>query len=393
MEIQRETQGSNLRFQIEKDVFFHGLQRVQGIVERKSSVPMCSNVKIEGRGDISKISITATDLEIGVQGLYPAKILNSGGVVVSGKKIFEIIRELPSGDVSFEVEDKKHVIIRSGKSYFKITGLITDDFPSLPEITEERMVSTETTVFKEMIRKIFFSIPDAEARQVLNGALLEIEEGEDKLINLKMIGTDGHRLAVCGRTIKGGNISFEKREEGQQIVIPKKTLNEIRRFLDSDGEFKIGIGEKLLYFKGGDIYLTSRLIEGTYPNYKQVIPQKGEHEIQVNRLDFINAVKRVSVMSREKTKAILIEFTEGKAILRSRDQEVGEATEEVDLTYKGPGITLGLNHQYLIEALDSMEDEDVIFNMQTNLSPCIIKQESDPDSLCIVMPMRVQEAE
>ncbi len=141
------------------------------------------------------------------------------------------------------------------------------------------------------------------------------------------------------------------------------------------------------------MYLTSRLIEGTYPNYKQVIPQKGEHEVQVNRLDFINAVKRVSVMSREKTKAILVEFTEGKAILRSRDQEVGEATEEIDLIYKGPGITLGLNHQYLIEALDSMEDEEVMFNMQTNLSPCIIKQESDPDTFCIVMPMRVQEAE
>lgn len=386
-------QGSNLKFQIEKDVFFHALQRVQGIVERKSSIPMSANIKIEGRGDISKISITATDLDIGVQGLYPAKVLNSGGIVVAGKKMFEIIRELPSGDVSFEVEDRKQVIIRAGKSIFKITGFITEDYPSLPEITEERMLSTETGVFKEMIRKIFFSIPEAEARQVLNGALFEIEEGEDKLINLKMIGTDGHRLAVCGRTIKGGNASFEKREEGQQIVIPKKTLNEIRRFMDTEGEFKIGIGDKLLFFKGGDVYLTSRLIEGTYPNYKQVIPQKGEHEIQVNRLDFINAVKRVSVMSREKTKAILIEFTEGKAVLRSRDQEIGEATEEVDLNYKGPGITLGLNHQYLIEALDSMEDEDVTFNMQTNLSPCIIKQESDPDSLCIVMPMRVQEAE
>lgn len=388
-----EIYGKNLKFHIEKDVFLLGLQRVQGIVEKKSSVPMCSNVKIEGKEDISKITLTATDLELGIRGLYPANIQNSGGVVVSGKKLFEIIRELPAGDVSVEVEDGKNVTIKSGKSYFKITGFSTEDFPSLPEIEEESMVSTGAGIFKEMIRKIFFSIPEAEARQVLNGALLEIEEGEEHLISFRMIGTDGHRLAVCGRTLKGGNVSFEKRETGQQIIIPKKTLNEIRRFLDSDRELKIGIGAQLLYLQYGDVYLTSRLVEGPYPNYKQVIPQKGEHEVKVNRNDFISAVKRVSVMSREKTKAILIEFSQGKALLKSRDQEIGEATEEVDLTYKGTGLSLGLNHQYLLEALESMEDEEVIFDMQTNLSPCIIKQESDPDSLCIVMPMRIQEVE
>lgn len=383
----------NLIFQIEKDVFLLGLQRVQGIIEKKSSAPTLSNVLIEGRADLSKISITATDLEVGIQGLYPANIKNSGGIVISGKKLYEIIKALPSGQISVEVEDNKHVTIRTGKSFFKIAGFGKEDFPSLPAMKEERMVSAEADIFKEMIKKIFFSIPDAEARQVLNGALLEIEDGEDNLINLKMIATDGHRLAVCGRALKGDKGSFEQRETGQQIIIPKRTLLEIRRFLDSDGEFKIGIGEKMLYFKGGDVYFTSRLIEGTYPNYKQVIPQNGEHVVQANCQDLINAVKRVSVMSTEKTKAIVIEFTSGKAVLNSRDKEIGEATEEVDVTYTGSGLTVRLNYQYLLEALESIEDEKVVFDMQTHLSPCIIKQESDPDSLCIIMPMRVQEAE
>ena len=388
-----DLQGTNLKLHIEKDVFLLGLQRVQGIVDKKSSAPMFSNVLIEGKEDLSNITMTATDLEIGIRGIYPANIQSAGGVAVSGKKLFEIVRELPAGDVFLEVTDGKNVTIKSGKSVFKVLGFSKEDYPSLPEIQEERMVSTGSGVFKDMVRKIFFSTPEAEARQVLTGALLEIEEVDEDLINLKMIGTDGHRLALCSRTIKAGHGSFEKREAGQQIILPKKTLHEIRRFLDSDAEIKIGIGEKLFYLQGGDIYLTSRLIEGTYPNYKQVIPQKGEHVVKVNRNDFISAVKRVSVMSREKTKAILIEFTQGKAVLKSRDQEIGEATAEVDLTYKGEGLSLGLNYQYLLEALESMEDEEVIFDMQTNLSPCTIKQESDPDSLCIVMPMRIQEIE
>lgn len=388
-----ELHGSNLKFQIEKDVFLLGLQRIQGIIEKKSTTPAFSNVLIEGHEGTSKIIMTATDLEIGIRVIYKANIQNSGGVVVPGRKLFEIIRELPSGPVSVEVEDRKCVTIRSGKSCFKITGFSKEDFPSLPDIIEERMFSAGAGVFKEMIRKVSFAIPDAEARQVLTGALLEIEE-EDNLIKLKMIGTDGHRLAVCGRTLKSGTGTLEKIEEGQQIIIPKKTLLEIRRFLDTDEEIKIGIGEKLVYFKGGDVYLTSRLIEGPYPNYKQVIPQKGDNVVKAVRSDFISAVKRVSVMSREKTKAILIEFTPGKAVLRARDQEVGgEATEEVDLSYKGSEITVGLNYQYLLEALESIEDEDVIIEMQSNLSPCTIKQESDPDSLCIVMPMRIQETE
>lgn len=388
-----DLQGSNLRFQIEKDVFLLGLQRMQGIIEKKSTTPVFSNILIEGQEDTSKITMTATDLEIGIRGIYKASIQSSGGVVVPGRKLFEIIRELPSGAVSVEVEDRKCVTIRSGKSCFKITGFSQEDFPSLPDIQEERMFSAGAGVFKEMIRKISFAIPEAEARQVLNGALLEIEE-EDNLIKLKMIGTDGHRLAVCGRTLKSSTAgTLGETEAGQQIIIPKKTLLEIRRFLDTDEEVKIGIGEKLVYFKGGDVYLTSRLIEGPYPNYKQVIPQKGDNVVKAVRSDFISAVKRVSVMSREKTKAILIEFTPGKAVLRSRDQEVGEATEEIDLSYKGSEITVGLNYQYLLEALESIEDEDVIIEMHTNLSPCTIKQESDPDSLCIVMPMRIQETE
>ena len=167
----------------------------------------------------------------------------------------------------------------------------------------------------------------------------------------------------------------------------------MRRFLDVNEKIKIGIGEKQISLKGEDIFITSRLIDGIYPNYKQVIPRGGDQTIVINRLVFMNVIKRVSVMSREKVKALLIEFTTNNAMLKARDPEIGEAVEDVEIKYEGKGFTIGVNYQYFLDALESMQDENVIIDTQTSLTPCIIKQETDPDHLCIVMPMRIQDIE
>jgi len=217
-------------------------------------------------------------------------------------------------------------------------------------------------------------------------------EKENGKVRIRMVGTDGHRLATCERFIEDKNGLLEG-EGVRQIIIPKKTLLELRRLLDVNERIKIGIGEKLISFKGEDMFITSRFIEGNYPNYKQVIPPKGEQIARVNRDGLISVIRRVSVMSREKTRAITIEFLPGKAMFTARDPEIGEGREEMDVDYKGPGLTIGLNYQYLLEAIESIDDDEVIVEMQSNLSPCVIKQESDPDSLCIVMPMRVLETE
>jgi DNA polymerase-3 subunit beta len=221
---------------------------------------------------------------------------------------------------------------------------------------------------------------------------LEIEGEGAKSVTMRMVSTDGHRLSLCERSLED-NEGLLGGENVRQLIVPKKTLLELRKFIDVNEGIKIGIGEKQISFKGEDVFLTSRLIEGNYPNYRQVIPQKGEQTVRVNRTQFISVVRRVSVMSREKTRAIKIEFLPGKAILRANDPEIGEAREDIEVTYKGPGLAVGLNYQYVLDALESMDDEEIIIEMQSNLSPCVIKQESDPGSLCIVMPMRVQEAE
>jgi len=395
-----------MKLQIEKGVLLLGLQRVQGIIDRRSTVPILSNILLEGKVSASEsghstLDIVATDLEIGMRGSYPAQIHGEGAIVVSGRKIYDIVRELPDGNIDISVEDGKLLTIRAGKSLFRIAGFNKEDFPTLPEVMENKMIEVESQIFGDMIKKTLFAVADADARHVLNGVLFEIEKEEGKKTTIRMVGTDGHRLALCERQLAGqpgeqlGTELNSATETGarSQTIIPKKTLHEMRRFLDVNEKIKIGIGEKELSLKGEDIFITSRLIDGIYPNYKQVIPKGGDQIIIINRLMFMNVIKRISVMSREKTKAVLVEFTQNRAILRAKDPEIGEAVEDIEIRYEGKGLTVSLNYQYVLDALDSMNDEDVIIETQTSLTPCIIRQEKDPDHLCIVMPMRVQDGE
>jgi len=390
-----------MKLQIEKGVLLLGLQRVQGIMDKRSTIPILSNILLEGRASTSDskhstLDIVATDLEIGMRGSYPAQIHGDGAIAVSGRKLYDIVRELPDGNIDISVEDGKLLEIRSGKSFFKIAGFNKEDFPSLPEVTEDQMLEIESRTFGDMIKKTMFAVADADARHVLNGALLEIESAEGQKAKIRMVATDGHRLALCERQLGTELNSVPANATAvprSQTIIPKKTLYEMRRFLDVNEKIKIGIGEKQISLKGEDIFITSRLIDGIYPNYKQVIPRGGDQTIVINRLVFMNVIKRVSVMSREKVKALLIEFTTNNAMLKARDPEIGEAVEDVEIKYEGKGFTIGVNYQYILDALESMQDENVIIDTQTSLTPCIIKQETDPDHLCIVMPMRIQDIE
>jgi len=380
-----------LKLQIEKGMLLSGLQGVQGVLDKGRSAPIFSSVLLESQ--TTQFSLTATDLEIGIKCTYPATVQGEGAIAVSGRKFFEIVRELPEGNVDLTVEEGKFLTIISRKSYFKITGSNKEDFPVIPIVSEEKMTSIDNAMYIGMIKKTLFAIAEAEARHVLNGGLFEIERDNEQQIRLRMVGTDGNRMAICERIIEDTKRLLEKEEGSHQIILPKKTLIELRRLMDAEGEIKIGIGEKQISFMGGGVYITSRIIEGNFPNYKQVVPQKEGQEVRVNRSDFVSVVRRVSVMSREKTRVIIIEFSPEGGVVRAKDPEIGEGREEFELKYKGEPITIGLNYQYLLEALDSLTDKEVIIELQSGLNPCVIKQESDPNSLCIVMPMRVQEVE
>jgi len=373
---------------IKKEDLLEGLQRVQGIVEKRTTVPMLSNILIETMEKEEAIKLEATDLEIGVRSIYPARINRHGGIAVSGRKILEIVRELPGGDIDLEVQEGHYIVIRAGRGYFKITGVEKEDFPVLPDLDGENPLSVERDVYKDLLKKTFYAVADSEPRHVLNGALLEVRRDDEK-VTLTMVGTDGHRLALCERAIGAGNFSLD----GISIIIPKKTLSELKKIVDSNERVDTFMGGKQIHFKGENIYLTSRLIEGNFPDYRKVIPSPSENTATFNRGELIEIVKRVSVMSREKTKAIVIDLSPGRAIFSAKDPEIGESREEIDVSYRGEDLTMGLNYKYLLDALQACTGDEIIMEFNGSLKPVILKEIDDPSSLALIMPMRVQDME
>ncbi len=377
-----------MKILISKEDLLEGLQRVQGIVEKRTTVPMLSNILIETLDKESSIKLEATDLEIGIRSIYPARINRPGGIAVSGRKILEIVRELPPGHIDLEVQEGHYIVIRAGRGYFKITGVEKEDFPVLPDIDEQPSFSVDRDIYKDLFRKTFYAIADSEPRHVLNGALMEIKK-EDEKLKIIMVGTDGHRLALCERSINGENFS----EKEMKVIIPKKTLSELKKIIDSNEKVDTFIGGKQIHFRGQNIYLTSRLIEGNFPDYRKVIPPPSENIATFNREELIDIVKRVSVMSREKTKAIVIDISPGRAIFSAKDPEIGESREEEDVNYRGEALTMGLNYKYLLDALQACTEGEIIMEINGSLKPVIIKEISDPSSLALIMPMRVQDME
>jgi DNA polymerase-3 subunit beta len=376
-----------MKIMIEKKTLLVSLQRVQGIVERRNTIPILSNILMEtGKNGIH---VTATDLEIGLKGFYPAVIHDEGKITFSARKMLEIVRELPDGEIALSTEEDRWVIIKSGKSYFKMIALPSDDFPQFPAFDEKKMVSLDPHLFLDLIRKTFFSAGEGDTRQILNGILFEtgLDEAPTKI---RLVGTDGHRLAIAEKKLD--TALWQKEDKPSQVVIPRKAVLEVRRLLEDGCEnLQIGFLQNQIGFKLGDVLLISRLLEGTFPNYQQVIPKEGELSIQVDRAEFEGVLRRVALFSREKTHAIAIEISKEKALLASNDPEIGESKEEIPIRYSGEKMTVGFNARYLLDVLGVVDSEKVTLEIQSSLNPCLLRQEEGRDYVWVVMPLRLQE--
>jgi len=376
-----------MKIVMERKQFLQALQRVQGVAERRSTMPILSNVLLETVKD--GITVTATDLEIGLRGTYPATIHDEGKITLSAKKLYEVVREVPDGDVTLQTEENHWTVIKAGKSHFKMRGLSPDDFPSIPEFEEKKLVSLDPSIFSMLIRRTIAAVSEGDTRQILNGVLLEtVLDG--KQTKLRLVGTDGHRLALAESPIQ--EAFWGSGETPRQIVIPKKAVMEVRRLLDEGvSDLAVGLTQNLIGFRMGGVFLFSRLLEGTFPNYQQVVPPEGDHTIGIQRPEFEGMLKRVALFSREKTHAVTLEVTKGKVSLASNDPEVGEAREEMAAAYEGGKITVGFNARYLLEAIGSMDADMVFLEIANALSPCLIRQKEGREFLCVIMPLRIQE--
>ena len=375
-----------MKVRIGRDELLTGLQRVQGVVEKRNTMPILSNVLLEAKQEGAEI--VATDLEIGMRGLYKATVFEPGGVTISARKLYEIIKELPTGDIELTAGENNWTTIQAGKSQFKVVGLPSADYPALPAIEREGLTPLSGDGLLELIRKTLFAAGDNDARYILNGLLVTLIS-TDKKTALRLVGTDGHRLAVAEQEV--GQPGGKGVPQEIKAIIPKKAAQEMRRLLEEggDGEPLIGFAKNLMIFRKSGLLLTSRLMEGNYPNYQQVIPKEGGKRISVNRLELESALRRVSVLSRDKASAVKVSFAPGKMTLFSSSPDYGEATEEIPARYEGEALSSGFNARYLLDVFGVMDGESVTLQIETPLSPCLIQESESPGFKCVVMPIKI----
>jgi len=371
-----------MKLKIKKEDILKGLQRIQGVVEKKNTMPILSNLLLTA--DDKGVEIIATDLEIGLRGRYAAEVEKPGAVTVSAKKMYEIVRELSAEDIQIKVEDNNWVKIQSGHSQFKLVGLPKDEFPALPDVAEEGMIAIEGDTLRDMIKKTLYSVGENDARYVLNGLFVQMSQVKGGL-NVRMVGTDGHRLSMIDRVI-------DAKHKEESFIIPRKAMMELRRILEEDApntELRLGFSKNHALFKRDGLVMVSKLIDGNYPNYLQVVPAKSTKKVTVPKDVFTHAVKRVSILSKEKTNAVKLQLEKDRLILSTNNPEVGEATEELGVDYKGEAISIGFNSRYLMDVLSAMDRQTIALELTDALSPCLITEEGDELYKCVVMPMRV----
>ena len=371
-----------MKLRIKNEEILKGLQRIQGVVEKKNTMPILSNMLLTA--DDKGVEIVATDLEIGLRGRYAAAVDKPGSVTVSAKKMYEIVRELPAENIQVNVEDGNWVKIASGQSQFKLVALPKDEFPALPDVAEDGMIAIEGETLREMIKKTLYAVGENDARYVLNGLFVHMTPAKNGL-NIRMVGTDGHRLSMIDRVI-------DAKHKEESMIIPKKAMMELRRLLEEDSsaaELRLGFSKNHALFKRDGLVMVSKLIDGNYPNYLQVVPAKSTKKVSVSKDVFTHAVKRVSILSKEKTNAVKLQLEKNRLVLSTNNPEVGEANEELSVDYTGEEITIGFNSRYLMDVLTAMDRANITLELSDALSPCLITEEGDEHYKCVVMPMRV----
>jgi DNA polymerase III subunit beta len=374
-----------MKFNIQRNSFLEGIQKTLSIVEKKTTMPILNNVLI--RTENNKITIVATDREIGLVADYDAEILDKGDVTVSARKLYEMIREIGGDTIQFEANESHRVTVTSQKIIYKIPGLPADDFPSVADDRSElNFYKIKGELFERLIRKTSFAMSADEMRKNLNGVFFETVDdgGKNKL---RMIATDGHRLAMANVDTEG--IPFLQLEKG--IIIPRKGLGEIRRLIENaTEEISVGMRQGMCVIRTDSTMLRVSLVDADYPDYKRVIPTEKGVLVQFDKDAILHALKRMSVISSERYSGVIIKLENGRMVLESANPDVGEAKDEIEVDYHDKEFSVGYNVKYLIDAIDVIDEKTVIFEIGAGMKPGVIRPAENDDYLCIVMPLKIQ---
>jgi DNA polymerase-3 subunit beta len=364
---------------IAKEQLISGLQAVQNIVGSRTTLPILSNVLLRAEGE--RLELTATDLDVTVSSSVEAKIKKGGSSTVPVKKLFGIVRELNGVEIDLEVDEKNTCSIRAASSYYRINGLSADEFPPLPQFKEDKKVSLAQETLSGMLKKTAFAISTDESRYVLNGIFFSLKDHK-----LTMVATDGRRLALADE-----EVDVSEKSQGE-FIVPAKAVNELTRLLQAKGEVEIKYAENQAAFtlkdeKGSSILIITKLIEGTYPNYRQVIPAETKERIPLAREEFLHALRRAEIMTTDKANSVKMTFTKNNLAITANSPEIGEARESIAVNYKGKDLAVAFNPRYLIEPLTALAQDEVFFELTDELSPGVLK--INGPFLYVVMPMRL----
>jgi len=362
-----------MKFKVQKGNLVNVIQIVQNVITSKSALPILSNILIETQSNV--LRLTATDLDIGITCAIPVDIQEQGAITVPAKRFSDIIKEFPLDVISIATKKNNQVNIDSDMCQFKIMGLAKEDFPRLPEFKDKKVIKIDQGVFKQMLSLTSFAVSLDETRYVLNGILLKINKGV-----LTLVSTDGKRLAIAER-----KLTIDTDLE-ISIIVPIKTIHELNRNLKDEGELSFVVGNNQALFDLGEVAIVSRLIEGEFPDYKQVVPAPSDNKMKVDRNQFLLAVKRAALLATPDYQAVKLEIFKNKLVISKATPDVGEFHEELAVEYQGKELVIGFNPIYLMDILKHLNEDTVNLELTDGEKPGVIRFSG---YVYIVLPMRL----
>ncbi|MGK0239968.1 MAG: DNA polymerase-3 subunit beta [Candidatus Pelagisphaera sp.] len=379
-----------MKFKIHRDHFSNGLQQVLNVVGSKASMPILSNVLIEADGET--LSLTTTNLDLGICARIKANVEEPGSITLPVKRLATIIKELPNSDVKVEAAANNQVKIASGGSNFKIMGIGRDEFPALPEFSDDRSFTIEQATLAGMLKSVSYAQSSDETRYMLNGVYFTFAESEDAEATgkLSLVATDGRRLAKIDHEMEVG--------EGLSgsLILPAKTVSELTRLLDKGENLKIAFNDRRVAFQihtkdetdgfVGDIQLVSKVVEGNYPNYQQVIPKETHQRIKVERELFLQSIHRAALVATDKSNSVKIQISNNLMELSASSPDFGESHESLAIDYSGPDLQVAFNPAFLMDPLKALTKDEIFFELKDEVSPGVFK--TLESFLCVIMPVR-----
>jgi DNA polymerase-3 subunit beta len=372
-----------MKFIINKHAIVDVLSKIQGLTGRKSNLAITENVLI--RATESGLTIAATDLETGFEGSYASKVEKTGAIAISARKFFEIVREFPSEEILINEIENRWIEIGNKKVLYHIVSMNPDDFPDTPYIEEVTFFPIDSLAFKKMIEKsVLISGAGDDKRAHINGVFFErIFDGESAVA--RMVSTDGSRLSTV-------DYRYENRSDlptGEGVLIPKKGLNEVGKFLDSEGTVQIALKDSYFIVKKDDETLIIRLLEGEFPKYQDIIKKEDVYTIKIEKQVFRNMLKRMSILATDNYKGVIFNFNRDELVITATNPDIGESKEDMPIHYEGGSIEAAFNPKFFIDTLNVIEDDHVNIHIKDEEKPCIIEGEIDPSYVSVIMPMRI----